>query len=253
MRAALTAWLSMAALAGGQGAVDLSAVLAPPVDAEFTETAGPTFLTGEFDAHRYAVWLAAGGTDVQSVESGLRFEGFVRGYSRTWSEPVHVEVGVGESRVQYLTETVEEFASGDGAQQRQDGTRNFVTGASSFEKAIDTTVPGAWGAVVDAGYSTNYELSFSKGNDVYFLLMDSAVNDMTDKLRAQAQSQYEKAPPYTIPPDGWQSPPVVDAGATTVAPDPNAWTRNPLVYLAELVSLIVVGGVLVLINRRRAA
>lgn len=244
------AWLSIAALAGAQGPTDLSEVLAQPLDAEFADAGGAGFLTGAFDAHRYATWLAGGGADVQPVEDWLRSKGFVRGYSRTWSEPVHAEVGVGESRVQYLTETIEEFGSGDGAQARQDSTRSTATTARNFEKAIEPSIPGAWGSVVDAGYSIQYQVSFRKGNDVYFVMMDSAVNDMADKVLKQATSQFDKAPPYTIPPDRWQTP-AVDASVATVQ-DPYAWTRSPFTYAAELLSLIVVGGALVLIyNRRR--
>ena len=249
MRAALTVWLSIAALAGGQGPTDLSEVLAQPLDAEFTDAGSAGFLTGGFDAHGYAVWLAPNSGTVQAIEETLRAEGFVRGYSRTWSEPVHAEVGVGESRVQYLTETVEEFNSADRAQLRQDGTRSYST-SHGFEKGMETTIPGAWAAIVDAGYSIEYQVSFRKGNDVYFVMMDSAVNDMTDKVLKQATRQFDKAPPYTIQPDRWQTP-SVDAGVTTT-PDPYAWTRSPFTYAAELLSLIVIGRALVFIfNRRR--
>lgn len=217
MRAALTAWLSVAALAGALGPTDLSEVLAQPLDSEFTDTGGAAFLTGGFDAHRYAAWLAPNSADVKPIEDTLLAEGLVRGYARSWSEPVHAEVDVGSSHVQYLIEVVEEFRTEGGAKMRLDGTRSYAMTGHGFEKAIDTTIPAAWAAVVDAGYSIAYEVSFRKGNDVYFVVMDSAVNDMTEKVLMQANSQFEKAPASTIPPDGSQTPGTLSFPPATVS------------------------------------
>lgn len=248
MRATLAVWLSLAALAPAQGSLDLSEVLARPLDPTFAETGGASFLTGAFDAHRYAVWLAPDSSQVTPIEDTLRTEGFARGYGRTWSQPVQVEVGVGESRVQYMSETVEEFQSADGAQLRLDGTRSYTMSEPGFEKIIEPVPDQAFGAIVSLGSFTQFLVSFRKGNDVYVVEMESGRNDMTDKVVMQARSQFDSAPAYTIEPAQWRTP-VQNIG--TVVQDPYAWTRNPFTYLLELGSLIVVGGVLVWVFDRR--
>ena len=250
MQATLAAWLSLAALAGGQGSIDLSEVVAKPLDAEFTESGGAGFLTGAFDAHRYAVWLATTGSQVTPIEDTLNAEGFVRGYARSWSRPIHQEVGVGESRLQYLSETVEEFQSDVGATQRLNGTQAYTLNMSGYQNKIEPSIANAYGAVVDLGYSIEYTVAFRKGNDAYYVEMESGVNNLTDQVTAQARSQYDVAPAYSIPPDKWRAP-EQPAGVANVQDDRYILARSLFSPVVGVPVFILVGVVLVWLRRVR--
>jgi hypothetical protein len=242
----IAAWV---ALALTQGHVDLSEILAPPLEADYSDAGGVNFLTGSFDAHRYAVWLAPNSSGVKGIEDILTDEGFRRGYARAWWQPIHGPTDVGSSRQQWLTETVEEFGSGTGARRRFEGTRQFTTSETTLEHWFEPGIANSYGAVLDAGYSAEYSVAFMKGNDVYFVQMFSGVNDMTERVIAQAKRQFDVAPAFTISPNQW-SPSGGDGS------DPYAGAKTKVLGTGTVLALIAIGRLLVWIfgsSRRRSA
>src|SRR2546427_11277348 len=106
MGTGLTALVAFAAMAVGQGSVDLAEILTPPPSADYTDAIGSeSVLSGPFSAHRYATWLAPTTPDIGRIEKGLNGEGFERGYARSWVTLTSTKAPAGFNRHNWLIET----------------------------------------------------------------------------------------------------------------------------------------------------
>jgi hypothetical protein len=206
MRTALSAYFAFAAMAVGQGSVDLAEILAPPPSVDYTDLASSdSVLNGPFNAHQYALWLSPTLSDAGRTEGFFNREGFQRGYARSWAALSSTKASPGLSRRNLLIETVEEYGSGNGAQARYAGVVSYTKGSTDgFVHEIETAIPHAFAALIYGGF--DYFVMFVKGNDVYIVRMESDLDDMTTATVHQAKVQFDLAPANTIPPGQWQDP-----------------------------------------------
>lgn len=245
MGTGLTALVAFAVMTGAQGSVDLAEILAPPPSADFTDAAGSeNVLSGSFNAHRYAEWLAPTPPDVARLENIFNQEGFTRGYARSWFTLTSTKAPPGTNRHIWLIETVEEYGSAVGARSRYAGVVSYTKGGGDqFVREIETSIPSSFGAVIFSGAS--YFVMFVKGNDVYIVRMEAELDDMTAATVNQAQAQFDIAPADTIPPAQWSNP------QPPRAPDEYANAKAKVIVEGSLLGLVVIGRFLLFVFHLR--
>ncbi len=233
------------ALAPVQGAqVDLSEILAPAPSADYSPVKESNTIDGPFDSRTYAGWLAGSSADTAGIAADFDANGFKRGYARSWVTLSSNTRQQGFSRRNYLIETVEEYSSDAGARWRFDGVVSSTRGPSGgLVREIKTSIDGAFGAETNA--SSTFFVMFARGNDVYIVRMETAMDDLTKAVVAQAQKQFFLAPPFTIPPAQWTTaqPAGIPAASTSIP------VSTAIVVLA--ITAALTGLVIVLVRGRR--
>jgi hypothetical protein len=154
----------------------------------------PARLSGPFTAQDYAATSASNATE---TENSLKRNGFVDGFGATW-----VEVKSGH----VLFEFVIAFEGGKGA-------RNWLASEEAADKThieyqhsnVMTGIDRYYGVhhvdpfthlVMDAFY-------FVKGNDMFGVAFTSTKDDVLSLATKQVRSQYDFAPPETLPRGQW--------------------------------------------------
>ncbi|HXN91436.1 MAG TPA: hypothetical protein VN906_08125 [Candidatus Sulfotelmatobacter sp.] len=245
MRTALSAYFALTAMTLAQGSLDLAEILAPPPSADYTDAASSdTVLNGPFNAHQYAVWLAATQSDISRFEGVFNQEGFKHGYARSWVALSPTKASPGADRHNRLVETVEEYGSGNGAQARYAGVLSYTRGgANGFVHEIETSIPHAFAALIFGGF-VNFVM-FVKGNDVYIVRMSSDLDDMSAATVHQGHVQFGLAPAYTIPPDQWLDPQPPQTHDEFSAAKATALVKG------SLLGVLLIGRLLLFINHVR--
>jgi hypothetical protein len=239
---AVAAWLGLAptgAAAAGK-AVDLGAILAPAPSSDFLEIPPGPVIDGPFDARVYAAYVTAvNGSDASQVVPTLERDGLKRGFGRSWLQ-LGTEYG--------LYERVFEFATAAGAGKWLDRQRLGNQALSQYQGPLQeaSLIPGSWTAqlVKPSGYRY-FRVGFTKGNDEYEVTFGSGTADHTSATLLQAQTQYDRAPRYTIAPGTF---------ATAALAYVSAATRIVIVVapvLAMSATLAVAGVFLIIVWWRR--
>ncbi len=198
--AALAAAMAMAPVQGPQ--IDLSEILAPAPSADYSPVKESNTIDGPFDSRTYAGWLAGSSADAAGFAADFDANGFKRGYARSWVTLSSSTRQEGNSRRNYLIETVEEYSSDAGARWRFDGVVSGTRDPSGgLVREIKTSIDGSFGAETNG--SSIFFVMFTKGNDVYIVRMETVMDDLTKAVVGQAQKQFFLAPPFTIPPAQW--------------------------------------------------
>jgi len=241
-QAALAAAVALVPAVGTQ--IDLSEVLALPPTADYSPVEESTTLDGPFNSQRYAGWLAGSSGDAAGIAADFDANGFKRGYARSWVTLSSSPRQEGFSPRNYLIETVEEYASDAGARWRFDGVvRGTRDPSGGLVREIKTSIDGAFGA--ETNESSTFFVMFAKGNDVYIVRMETAMDDLTKAVVAQGDRQFFLAPPFTIPPAQW----------TTGQPAgiPTASTSLPVTTAIAVLGItaILTGLVIVFVRGRR--
>jgi hypothetical protein len=177
-------------------APSLDSVLAKPPSSDFAElTTGQ--LHGEFTAHDWATTNGTNNANATETEATLNRDGFVDGFGKTWAS-----TAAGHAMV----EAVMAFTGGSGA-------RKALTALEASDKADPSykhadTISGIdpyYGAhFADTSSNTVGDLFvFAKGNDVFFVILASAKDDVLTIAAQQAKTQYDTAPGSTIPSSQW--------------------------------------------------
>lgn len=213
----------------------LETLLASPPASDYQQNPQPIGIEGKFDLDRYISFL--GPKDVNETTSALRREGFITGFSDSW---------VQEASTHLLVEVVIAFGGKAGAKEWL-GKSEQVDKSDSFYKSsipmsgLETYYGARFADPNRALYADI--ISFVKGNDYFLVGLVSNADDLKDLASAQTKRQFDKAPPYTIPPAQWPESsgslavgpvlvpvPVAIAGASTLA----------LVLVAAFAALIFV-------------
>ncbi len=197
--AALAVAASLGLLPAGAAAaskpVDLGAVLAPAPSSDFLEIPPGPVIDGPFDARVYAAYVTAvNGSDASKVVPTLERDGLTRGFGRSWLQ-LGTEYG--------LYERVFEFATAAGAGKWLDRQRLGNQALSQYRGPLTDAppIPGSWSAQLTKSSGYRYfRVAFTKGNDEYEVTFGSGNDDHTTATLLQAQTQYERAPGYTVVP-----------------------------------------------------
>lgn len=185
----------LTALANSRPNPSLDTVLAAPPASDFAElTTSP--LHGTFTAHDWAA-LSGSSSDAQQTEATLNRDGFVEGFGMTWRQ---------DTSGHTLLEAVMAFSGGRGAQSALNGMEASDKADTSYAKA--DTVSGIrsyYGAhFVDSSNQVIEDFfAFVKGNDIFGIAFVSSKDDVLDAATRQIQSQYSRAPGFTIPTSEW--------------------------------------------------
>jgi hypothetical protein len=216
----------VAAMAAPSPSPRLETLLTGPPAPDFLEEPGLMAIQGSFDAQRYVQFLDPQKT--QGIESALRSDGFVMGFSRSWVE---------EASTHILLELVIAFSGREGAKRWLSKSEQADKADSTYKKAIPM-------AGIDTYYGAHFAdpstalyadvVSFVKGNDYFLVGLVSRADDLGDVAPKQTRKQFDAAPAYTIPPSQWP-----EAAASLVV--------GPLVVPRWLALLLGGGGVLIAI------
>src|SRR5258708_9522839 len=182
--------------AGPSPSPSLDSGVAKPPSSDFAElTTGQ--LHGEFTSHDWATSNGTNSTNASETEATLNRDGFVDGFGKTWASSA-----AGHAMV----EAVMAFTGGSGA-------RKALTALEASDKADPTykhadTISGIdpyYGAhFADSSSNTVGDLFvFAKGNDVFFVILASAKDDVLNIAAAQAKTQYDTAAGSSIPSSPW--------------------------------------------------
>jgi hypothetical protein len=173
----------------------LETLLASPPASDYEQNPQPIGIEGKFDLDRYISFL--GPKDVNETTSALRREGFITGFSDSW---------VQEASTHLLVEVVIAFGGKAGAKEWL-GKSEQVDKSDSFYKSsipvsgLETYYGARFADPTRALYADI--ISFVKGNDYFLVGLVSNADDLKDLASEQTKRQFDKAPPYTIPPAQW--------------------------------------------------
>lgn len=181
------------AAAGTQ--LDLGAILAPAPSSDYFEVPPGPVIDGPFNARVYAAYVTAvNGSDASKVVPTLERDGLRRGFGRSW-----LQLGTGYG----LYERVFEFATAAGAGQWLIRQRLGNQALSQYRGPLTeaSPIPGSWTAQLTKPNGFRFfRVAFTKGNDEYEVTFGSGTTDDTSAALSQAQTQYARAPRYTIAP-----------------------------------------------------
>jgi hypothetical protein len=175
--------------------MDLGAILAPAPGPDYLEVPPGPVIDGPFNARVYAAYVTAvNGSDASRVVPTLERDGLRRGFGRSW-----LQLGTGYG----LYERVFEFATAEGAGQWLIRQRLGNQALSQYRGPLSEASPilGSWTAQLTkpSGFRF-FRVAFTKGNDEYEVTFGSGTADHTSAALSQAQTQYARAPRYTIAP-----------------------------------------------------
>jgi hypothetical protein len=187
--------LAPAGTAAANRQMDLGAILAPAPSPDYLEVPPGPVIDGPFNARVYAAYVTAvNGSDASKVVPTLERDGLRRGFGRSW-----LQLGTGYG----LYERVFEFATAAGAGQWLTRQRLGNQALSQYRGplAVPPAISGSWTAQLTkpSGFRF-FRVAFTKGNDEYEITFGSGTTDNTSAALAQAQTQYARAPRYTIAP-----------------------------------------------------
>jgi hypothetical protein len=178
----------------------LDGILAAPPTADYVEllpsTAG--ILEGPFDAAGYAG--IGGQVGASKTIETLQKDGFISGFGKAWVQQANHRV---------MVEIIVAFTGGSGAHAWLMQSKEADLADPTYQHAL--TIDG-----IDSYYGVRLsDLSryfadaylFVKGNDGFLVSTISDSDNLGDSAAAQTRVQYQKAPPYTIPPSGWPGAP----------------------------------------------
>jgi len=187
--------LPASAVAASNPNPHLGEILAePPTDAYVElQSHTPGVLEGPFDAGEYA---SIGASEYGTTLNTLRNDGFVAGYGRAW---------VQQSPSRVLVEIVVAFSGDKGAKAWLSQSQQADLSDPTFQHAISVDgIENYYGArMSDSSSYFADAFLFVKGNDGFLVSTISATDDLGDSAANQTRVQYERAPAYTIPPEGW--------------------------------------------------
>jgi hypothetical protein len=218
----------------------LETMLADPPASDFQEDPSLMAIHGTFDAHQYVQFLDP--QNAQTIESTLRGDGFVLGFSRTWVQPTSNHI---------LLEVVIAFSGREGAKKWLGKSEQVDKADTYYQKAIPMSgIDTYYGAHFADPTTALYVdvVSFVKGNDFFLVGLVSRADDLGAAAPEQTRRQFDSAPAYTIPPSQWPE----AAGAIGVGPllVPR-WLAYVLGGALALVILVALG-LLLLLRRTRA-
>jgi hypothetical protein len=175
------------------------------------------------------------------VEDNLHRDGFITGYARAWFDAAHNHI---------LIQAVVAMSGGQGAGKLQAYLAGMVPGYQYYSHTIAVSgISSAGGAHFANPAAPIYadQIWFTKGNDYFFLSVDSQKDDVGDLATTQANRQFGVAPQYTIPPDQW--PENASSGGFN-------WSGalGPIALIAFAVAaviIVVVVGAVFLLSRQR--
>ncbi|TMC52521.1 MAG: hypothetical protein E6J20_11330 [Chloroflexi bacterium] len=225
--AALMLWPLNAAAATPSPSPALDSVLAKPPGSDFAElTTGQ--LHGKFTSHDWATSNGTSGTSAAETEATLNRDGFLDGYGKTWAS---------SSAGHAMVEAVMAFKGGAGAKKALTALEASDKADPSYKHA--DTVSG-----IDPYYGAHFAESssntvgdlfvFAKGNDIFFVILASAKDDVLTLAAQQAKTQYEAAPASTIPSSQWPE----NAVSNTASSFPVAALGIAIAFIVVVVALV---------------
>jgi hypothetical protein len=218
----------------------LETLLTAPPAADFREEPGLMAIAGTFDAQQYVQFLDP--QNSEGIESALRSDGFVLGFTRSWVE---------EASTRILLELVIAFSGREGAVRWLSRSEKADKADTTYRKAIPV-------AGLDTYYGAHFAdpatalyadvVSFVKGNDYFLVSLVSRADDLGDTAAMQTRKQFAAAPADTIPPSQWPE----AAGSLVVGPLVVQRWLALLIGGAGLLIVILLGlGTLYLLRRTR--
>src|SRR5690242_14602348 len=218
----------------------LETLLASPPASDSQENPQALAINGTFDMEQYVSFL--GPKDVNETKSTLRTDGFVSGFSETWIQ---------EASNHLLVEVVIAFGGKQGAKQWLGKSEQVDKSDSFYKSAIAVSgLEVYYGARFADPTRALYAdiVSFVKGNDYFLVGLVSNADDLADTASQQTKRQFDKAPPYTIPPAQWPE----SSGRVAIGP---LLLPTPVVIGgASALALIAVAAIVlgaILVGRRR--
>lgn len=227
--AVLTLWPMSAAAAAPSPSPSLDSVLVKPPTSDFAElTTGQ--LHGEFTAHDWATSNGSSSTSATETETALKRDGFVDGFGKTWAS---------SSAGHAMVEAVMAFNGGAGAKKALTSLEASDKADTSYKHA--DTVSGIdpyYGAhFADSANKTFGDLFvFAKGNDVFFVILASAKDDVLAIAAKQAKVQYDAAPATTIPSAQWPE----NVVTTPASRFPVAAFAIAIVFIIAVIAVVAV-------------
>jgi len=232
----------VAAIAAPSPSPGLETLLTGPPAADFQEEPGLMAIQGKFDAQQYVQFLDPQKT--QGIESALRGDGFVQGFSRSWVQEVSTHI---------LLELVIAFSGREGA-------KRWLSKSEQADKADTTYKEAIPMAGIDTYYGAHFAdpstelyadvVSFVKGNDYFLVGLVSRADDLGDVAPKQTRKQFDAAPAYTIPPSQWPE----AADALVVGPLAVPRWLTLLIGGGALLVVIMLGlGTVFLLRRNRSS
>jgi hypothetical protein len=207
----------------------LDSVLAKPPTSDFAELTTAQ-LHGEFTAQDWATSNGSSSTSATETEATLKRDGFVDGYGKTWAS---------SSAGHAMVEAVMAFNGGAGAKKALTSLEASDKADASYKHA--DTISGIdpyYGAhFADPAHNTFGDLFvFAKGNDVFFVILASAKDDVLAIAAMQTKAQFDAAPASTIPRAQWP-----ENAVTTVASSfPVAAFLIAIVFVIAVIALVAV-------------
>jgi hypothetical protein len=228
MAGAVIALAPLTAMASPSPSPTLDAVLAAAPNTDFVEVAiSPDEDEGPFNATEYAAAFVGNPADTQK---SLANYGFIAGYGRTW-------INLKAKKV--LIEEVAAFAGGRGAKGWLAETGLGAMKNPSYEHpdpidGIDSA-NGAHFHYSSGSLAYEDDFGFVKGNDYFYVHVESANDDGAALGANQARTQFAFAPSSTIPASDW----------------PENSGTNSVIGRILLLGAVAIGAVLSLIARSR--
>ena len=204
-------------------------LLAPPPSgyAELTTAS----LHGQFTAHDWAA--NATGASTAETENTLNTNGFVGGYGKEWSS--------GSLR-RSLIEAVMAFTGGRGANNILTALEKTDKADAAYKSADTTTGLGTYyGGHFTANGAYVDEFVFTKGNDLFIVIVAGATDNVMSAAADQAKAQYDAAPAESIPSSQWPENQSTNSGT------------GPFTYIGIGAVVFVVAIVAAALRRRRSA
>jgi hypothetical protein len=186
------------------GPETLRSALADPVTGDYLEVdlGTPGVLEGPFDVQAYADSFQLDAKSRETLINGLNKEGFVAGYARTWYTP--------GSRNIWMAESILVFQADKGSTSARQSSKLHYATDKGFGRFVDTgNIPQSFGLTYQGPDGFKWTVVvFSKGNDVFAVIVGSAADYMTASALGQATTEYASAPDRTsVPPARAGDPP----------------------------------------------
>ena len=220
----------------------LRATLADPFRVDFVEVdlGTPDVLEGPFNVEVYADSFRLDAKTRETLINELNRQGFVGGYARTWYTPGSTNM--------WMAEGILVFRGDDGATSARLSSKVHYATDKGFGRFVDTgDIPQSFALTWQGPDGFKWTVVvFSKGNDLFAIIVGSAADYMTESALGQAEAEYRLAPGHTsVHPAQSNHPNAVASGV--------GFATALVVFLLLMVALgaVVGAGIWVLSSRPR--
>lgn len=170
----------------------LRATLADPFRVDFVEVdlGTPDVLEGPFDVEAYADSFRPDAKTRETLINALNKEGFVGGYARTWYTPGSTNM--------WMAEGILVFRADTGATSARLSSKVRYATDRGFGRFVDAgDIPQSFALTWQGPDGFKWTVVvFSKGNDLFAIIVGSAADHMIESALGQAEAEYRLAPDH---------------------------------------------------------